>query len=82
MLRALFAAIVVATSAGCTRPPVREVFAQCRLEALKVVGADRNDGPYISDCMEARGYEIKNGYCSTIAAPETLEHCYRTMRHP
>jgi hypothetical protein len=83
MLRALVAAVIVMTLAGCSRAPVKQAFAQCKLAAQEPGGAEGDIGPYISDCMEARGYEIKEaGYCYTVKFPELLDGCYRKMRDP
>jgi hypothetical protein len=83
MLRALVAAVVVVTLAECSRGPDRQAFAQCKVEASKADGPGGDLGPYISDCMETRGYELKDaGYCYTVKFPELLDRCYRKMRDP
>lgn len=62
--------------AGCT-PSRHQSFAQCQREDARATGTDVEDRDFLSTCMEARGYEIRDGECSVTAHPEKQEACYR-----
>jgi len=72
------AAVLIAAVAGCApQVSVKEAFAQCRLEAQAAKATTPDDHDLLSSCMEARGFEVKDGYCSITASPDQIEACYR-----
>ena len=77
MLRALVVIVLVVGCAGCSRPPLKPALAACKVEAQRHVGPMQDADPWIADCMDGKGYEIRAAECSTIESPAQLESCYR-----
>ncbi len=73
MLRPLLAVMVMATLAGCS--PVKHAFAECKREALKANQTSK-DGVDLSDCMQDRGFELKDQTCLVAVSPR----CFRRSR--
>jgi hypothetical protein len=72
----LFVAAMTAC-AGCSRPSLKAALAQCTVEARRTIGPVQDNDPYIADCMDGRGYEIRAGECSVMESPARVEGCYR-----
>lgn len=81
MLRTLMAVMLVLAACGCSRrPPIPQAFADCQAKAAKIAkvsGPEYDPEPFIADCMDARGYEIRAGDCSVVEDPGMRVGCYR-----
>jgi hypothetical protein len=78
LIRTVVLAGLAAACAGCSRPPLKAALADCRVEARRHVGLVQDPDPWIADCMDGKGYEIRAAECSTIESPAQLEGCYRS----